>query len=385
MGSPINIAFIKYWGKTDEELIIPTNDSFSITLSTNRFRTKTSVHADPAFTEDALWLNGERVEFGSSGRLFNVLQAVRASLPSEAERSVRVHVISENNFPTAAGMASSAAGLSALAFALARLLGSKADISSLARIGSGSACRSIYGGFVKWNKGLFADGKDSIATQFVPASHWPEMRILCLVAKAEKKDIPSTRGMRLSVQNSPLMAERISTRVPQRMQAVSEAVRTRDFAAFARITMEDCEDFRAVCRSTTPCVDYWTPRSEAIVALVKAYNAHHGSTRVAYTYDAGANAFIFALQDDVPSLLAYFLHYFPTPTDRYFFEDDKLAATAAAAAVPTALRSVLPDHTPTPLDMVFESPVGAGPQVLENETPLHRPADKSGLKRCRTD
>eukprot|EP01062_Namystynia_karyoxenos_P022398 TRINITY_DN18586_c0_g1_i1.p1 TRINITY_DN18586_c0_g1~~TRINITY_DN18586_c0_g1_i1.p1 ORF type:complete len:415 (+),score=169.57 TRINITY_DN18586_c0_g1_i1:94-1245(+) len=368
--SPINIAFIKYWGKTDEELIIPTNDSFSITLSTNRFRTKTSILTGPEQERDELFLNGKRVDFGSSGRLFNVLKAVRETLPPE-KRELKVRVVSENNFPTAAGMASSAAGLSALAFGLCELFRSTANVSCLARIGSGSACRSVLGGFVKWHRGgERSDGADSVAEQFVDERYWPEMQVLCLVVKAEVKDTPSTQGMRRSVQTSPLMEERIAKRVPDRMERVSEAVKRRDFPAFAQITMDDFHDFRDVCKTTKPPINYWTARSDAIIELVKAYNGHHGAIKVAYTYDAGANAFIFTLRDELPNLLAYFLHYFPTPAERLFLEDEALHAKAQECAVPEGLRAVLPGHSPSPLELVLHSPVGEGPKVLHGAAPL---------------
>lgn len=94
----------------------------------------------------------------------------------------KIHVVSENNFPTAAGLASSASGYACLVYSLAQLYGlKKQEISDIARLGSGSACRSIYGGFVQWQKGVQLDGKDSIAVQVAPASHWPDLHVLILV------------------------------------------------------------------------------------------------------------------------------------------------------------------------------------------------------------
>ena len=361
--SPINIAFIKYWGKTDEDLIIPTNDSFSITLSTNKFRTKTSVVAGD-FASDKLWLNGEEEELGSSGRLANVLAAVRKTLPEE-QRGQRVHIVSENNFPTAAGMASSAAGLSALAFALVKLFNSPADVSVLARIGSGSACRSVLGGFVKWVQGSAADGSDCKAVQHVDEKAWPEMQVLCLVTKAEKKDVSSTSGMRRSVETSPLMAGRIAERVPERMALISEAVSKKDFETFATLTMTDCEDFRAVCRSSVPPVDYWSEKTEKIIALVKGFNNHYKRVRVAYTYDAGANAFIFTERETLPLLVAFFLHYFPTEEAALFFEDATLIEASKAAVVPEELKTLIPVYEKGTLTFVLHSTVGCGQSVLD--------------------
>eukprot|EP01063_Lacrimia_lanifica_P014166 TRINITY_DN20807_c0_g1_i1.p2 TRINITY_DN20807_c0_g1~~TRINITY_DN20807_c0_g1_i1.p2 ORF type:complete len:384 (+),score=201.82 TRINITY_DN20807_c0_g1_i1:70-1221(+) len=360
--TPINIAFIKYWGKTDEDLIIPTNDSFSITLSTDQFRTKTSVVAGEFDGKDRLWLNGEEEDLSKAGRLANVLNAVRATLPEE-QRKLAVRIVSENNFPTAAGMASSAAGLSALAFALAKLFNSPIDVSILARIGSGSACRSVLGGFVKWNKGTQKDGTDCKASQHVDEAYWPEMQVMCLVTKAEKKEISSTKGMRYAVENSPLMEGRINERVPERMAAISEAITKRDFATFGDITMVDCEDFRDVCKSSTPCVNYWTDKTEQIIALVKAFNAHAGKTVVAYTYDAGANAFIFCEKPTLAKLLAYFLHYFPTKAESLFLEDAALHAEAQKVVLEDELKNVIPAYDEGHLTFILHSPVGSGPGV----------------------
>eukprot|EP01065_Artemidia_motanka_P035968 TRINITY_DN43873_c0_g1_i1.p1 TRINITY_DN43873_c0_g1~~TRINITY_DN43873_c0_g1_i1.p1 ORF type:complete len:409 (+),score=150.52 TRINITY_DN43873_c0_g1_i1:58-1227(+) len=373
--SPINIAFIKYWGKTDEELIIPTNDSFSITLSTKKFRTRTSVAASRDYADDGLWLNGKKVEFGKSGRLYNVLKAARERLPPE-RRDLKVRVVSENNFPTAAGMASSAAGLSALAFALTQLLRVPGDVSTLARIGSGSACRSVYGGLVKWLRGS-GDGPDCVAQQFVDHKYWPELQVLCLVVKAEEKDTPSTVGMKRSVETSPAMAARVSTRVPDRMARVSDAIKARDFPTFAQITMDDFEDFREVCATTQPPINYWTDRSREIIALVNAFNGHHGGLRAAYTFDAGPNAFIFTLRSDLSALLAYLLHHFPTPTDRLFLEDESLLAAAQSAEIPEQLKQAVPGRAPSALDLVLHSPVGDGPHVLDGEEPLVDPSTGS--------
>eukprot|EP00756_Hemistasia_phaeocysticola_P045241 Hpha_TRINITY_DN18999_c0_g1::TRINITY_DN18999_c0_g1_i1::g.17595::m.17595/K01597/MVD, mvaD; diphosphomevalonate decarboxylase len=363
VASPINIAFIKYWGKRDEDRILPVNDSFSITLSTKVFRTKTSVAASADYEDDALWLNGEQVPFGKSGRLVNVLREARSRLPPESQK-LKVRVVSENNFPTAAGMASSAAGLSALAFGLHKALSVPGDVSTLARIGSGSACRSIYGGLVKWLQGSRDDGSDSIAEQFVGPQHWPELQVLCLVVKADKKETSSTAGMRQSIETSPFMAERVSKRVPQRMHQVADAIQAKDFATFAQITMEDSDDLGEVCRSTKPAINYWTERSWQIIRLVQAYNAHHGGIRACYTFDAGPNAFVFTLRDELPRLLGYILRYFPTPADNMYLEDTALFDAASKAEVPEGLTHVLEGHSPGPLQMVFHSTVGEGPVVL---------------------
>ncbi|KAG8232934.1 hypothetical protein J437_LFUL011043, partial [Ladona fulva] len=126
--------------------------------------------------------------FTSNERLIRCIQQIKKKVhdqKGEEEESIlnwRIHICSENNFPTAAGLASSAAGYACLVYALSQLYGLEGDISALARQGSGSACRSIFGGFVQWNRGQDEEeGKGSIAEQIADVSHWPEMRIVILV------------------------------------------------------------------------------------------------------------------------------------------------------------------------------------------------------------
>ena len=175
VSSPTNIAVIKYWGKRDGKLNLPINSSVSVTIDQADLCTTTTVTASASFDRDRLWLNGEEEDVDSNKRVQRVLTEVRARAGDLVEGSttlvkasewagMKVHVVSKNNFPTAAGLASSAAGYAALAFALANLHGVTekydGELSTLARIGSGSACRSLHGGFVAWDMGAAADGSD---------------------------------------------------------------------------------------------------------------------------------------------------------------------------------------------------------------------------------
>lgn len=371
VAAPINIAFIKYWGKREggEHLILPTNDSFSITLSTEPFRSKTTAVLDASLTEDELWLNGEKESVAGNPRLVHVLAAVRSTCPADRAK-LKVRVVSNNNFPTAAGMASSASGYCALACALVKVFQSTADVSVLARVGSGSACRSVYGGFVKWLQGTNADGTDCIAEQFANAAHWPEMTVLCAVVKGHKKDVSSTKGMQLSLQTSPMMPARIRDVVPARMAAVSEAVRNRDFASFAAITMSDSDDLQAVCRTTTPTIVYATDDSFQIIKLVHAFNEAKGRKVLAYTFDAGANAFLFTLRPDVPEVVALVNHYFPTPDELCAFNDPSLLRASKAVTLAPNCTALLGDYPKRPLTYLLQSPVGDGPREMSDAESL---------------
>jgi diphosphomevalonate decarboxylase len=225
------------------------------------------------------------------------LAAVRQRTSDDARRAATVHIVSRNNFPTAAGLASSAAGYACLAFTLAQAFGVResfpGELSLLARLGSGSACRSLYGGFVRWSRGEQADGLDSLASQVVDAAHWPAIRILILVVSDQRKEYSSTAGQETSVQTSELLKYRASTVVPERMRLMEAAIHARDFHAFGKLTMQDSNQFHAVCLDTYPPISYLNETSRAIIRLVHNYNHAHGHIRAAYTFDAGPNAVIF--------------------------------------------------------------------------------------------
>lgn len=156
------------------------------------------------------------------------------------------------------------------------------------------------GGYVAWAKGSAVDGSDSEAYEVAPASHWPDMRALILVASAEKKDVSSTAGMQQTVNSSALFAHRAEEVVPKRMAAMEKAVRGRDFEAFATLTMKDSNNFHACCLDTQPPIFYMNDTSRAAVRLVEAINASHpeGRCYAAYTFDAGPNAVVYYQEQD---------------------------------------------------------------------------------------
>jgi diphosphomevalonate decarboxylase len=224
----------------------------------------------------------------------------------------KIHVESENNFPTAAGLASSASGYACLVYALAQLYGlKKQEISDIARMGSGSACRSIYGGFVQWQKGVQLDGKDSIAVQIAPSTHWPDLHVLILVVNDSKKKVGSTSGMARSVLTSELIKYRVEKCVPQRVHCITQAIKDRDFSKFAEITMKDSNQFHAICLDTYPPCVYMNDVSHAIVNFVHEFNRNEGETKVAYTFDAGPNACLYLPEKYVKRVLAFFNYVLP--------------------------------------------------------------------------
>ncbi|XP_074575295.1 diphosphomevalonate decarboxylase MVD2, peroxisomal-like [Curcuma longa] len=328
--APTNIAVIKYWGKRDEALILPVNDSISVTLDPDHLSATTTVAVSPTFDRDRMWLNGQEISV-SGDRFQNCLREIRklardvedvdkgVLIRKEDWQKLHLHIASYNNFPTAAGLASSAAGFACLVFTLAKLMNVDQDhgkLSSIARQGSGSACRSLYGGFVKWTMGNDANGSDSIAVPLAPEYHWNDLVIIIAVVSSKQKEISSTSGMRDSVETSPLLQHRAQTVVPHRVQQMEEAIRNRDFASFAMLTCSDSNQFHAVCLDTRPPIFYMNDTSHRIINLVERWNKAEGSPQVAYTFDAGPNAVLISQNRNTAALLLrQLLFCFPPPPD----------------------------------------------------------------------
>lgn len=376
VAAPTNIAVIKYWGKADATYNTPINDSLSVTLDLADLRAVTTVAASPSFTHDRLWLNGvEDTGAAQNPRFRACIDGVKALSTRPDLCAMKIHVSSYNTFPTAAGLASSAAGYAALVAALAELLQAQesfdGELTTIARQGSGSACRSLYGGCVAWRAGSAA--KEWLDSKAEMVGEWPELRALILVVSAAKKDTSSTAGMRTSVETSELLKHRAEHVVPVRMAAMEKAIQEKDFAAFGQITMQDSNQFHATCLDTYPPIFYMNDVSRTIVRLVTAYNKYTGSVKAAYTFDAGPNAVIYSLESQSVELAALFLHYFPataapdylsgtTPeiVAQHTLPPDLLAACDAVANV----------HSPGQVQRMIATRSGPGPQVLTDECNL---------------
>ncbi|XP_010554524.1 PREDICTED: diphosphomevalonate decarboxylase MVD2 [Tarenaya hassleriana] len=328
--TPTNIAVIKYWGKRDEARILPINDSISVTLDPDHLCTVTTVAVSPAFDHDQMWLNGKEISLSGS-RYQNCLREIRnrAGDVEDKEKGIKIekkdweklhlHIASYNNFPTAAGLASSAAGFACLVFALSKLMNVNEDpsqLSAIARQGSGSACRSLFGGFVKWTMGNKEDGTDSLAVQLTDEKHWNDLVIIIAVVSSRQKETSSTSGMRESVETSLLLQHRARDVVPQRVLQMEEAIKNRDFASFAQLTCADSNQFHAVCLDTSPPIFYMNDTSHRLISLIEKWNRSEGSPQVAYTFDAGPNAVMIAPNRKVAvQLLQKLLFCFPPKPD----------------------------------------------------------------------
>jgi diphosphomevalonate decarboxylase len=309
------LQVIKYWGKRSTKLNLPTNSSLSVTLSQRDLCALTTASCSSAYTETCLWLNGVEQPVHTNSRLtacLSCLRALRCELESADSTlpilsKMNLHIVSENNFPTAAGLASSAAGFAALVRAIADLYvlpHSPSVLSRIARQGSGSACRSMFGGYVAWNMGEKDDGSDSLAEQVAPASHWPEMRAAILVVSAAKKGVSSTSGMQSTVATSELFIRRAKEVIPDRINRMKEAIKQKDFSTFAELTMKDSNQFHAVCLDTFPPIFYLNDISRGIIRLIEELNRIAGKTVAAYTFDAGPNAVVYYLEENKKWIMA---------------------------------------------------------------------------------
>ncbi|KAK5746477.1 diphosphomevalonate decarboxylase [Elasticomyces elasticus] len=305
--APVNIAVIKYWGKRDTKLNLPTNSSLSVTLSQDDLRTHTTASCSDSFTSETLTLNDAPQDISGARtqaclrELRTLRQKIESTDPNAPKLSqMKLKIVSQNNFPTAAGLASSAAGFAALVRSIADLYAlpsTPTELSRIARQGSGSACRSLFGGYVAWNQGSQPDGSDSVAYSVAEQAHWPEMRALILVASAEKKDVSSTSGMQATVATSTLFQHRVENVVPGRMEGMEQAIREKDFPAFADLTMKDSNNFHATCLDTSPPILYLNDTSRAAIRICNAINSstEEGKPICAYTFDAGPNAVVYYL------------------------------------------------------------------------------------------
>jgi len=286
------------------------------------------------------------------------------NISREKLQSLKIHICSENNFPTASGLASSASGFACLVYTLSQLFDIKetypGELSGIARMGSGSACRSLYGGFVKWEQGIMENGQDSIALQIVPEDYWP-LKVLILVVSAKKKIISSTSGMETSVKTSDLLRFRKQSIVPERISRMENAIRARDFETFGFETMKDSNQFHAVCADTYPPIFYMNDISKNIIYLISKYNTISKKIKAAYTFDAGPNAVIYTPPENYDEVLSLINYYFPVP-----------AGPVSHNKLPSHLENLMPKFEDG-LQSIIATKLGPGPQRLSDHYSLIDP------------
>lgn len=282
-----NIAFIKYWGNRDETLRLPQNGSISMNL--RELTTTTSIAFSPSLKQDSLFLNEREINGAALQRVSSFLDQVR----NLANSRLHARVTSVNNFPIGAGIASSAAAFAALSLAASAALGlnlTEKELSRLARLGSGSACRSVPGGFVEWMVGK--DDADSTAVSIAPADHWNLVDCIA-VTQTSHKPVGSTEGHALA-SSSPLQAARLAD-TPRRLDLCRQAIEQRNFPALANIVEQDSTIMHAVMMTSTPPLFYWEDSSLRIMKHVAAWRA--AGLPACYTLDAGSNVHVITLPE----------------------------------------------------------------------------------------
>ncbi len=289
-----NIAFIKYWGNRDDALRLPSNGSISMNL--DGLSTRTTVAFSASTRTDKLFLNKKPVHGPGLDRVSAMLDLVRGM----AGMDQRAEVLSENNFPSGAGIASSASAFAALALSASKAAGldlSERELSRLARRGSGSASRSIPGGFVEWQAG--AGDEDSIAFSIASAQHWSLVDCVAIVSSAHKK-IGSSEGHAIAG-TSPLQAARVAD-APRRLDLCRHAILERDFEALASIVELDSDMMHAVMMTSSPALHYWQPASMAVIKAVRQWRGE--GSPACYTVDAGANVHVICPEKDANEIAA---------------------------------------------------------------------------------
>ena len=291
-----NIAFVKYWGKRDGKLNLPNNSSISMTLSEEKLNTTTSVAFSAKLTEDVMFINGERQDIASpaAAEKSKFIQDILSLMKERAGMREHALVVSQNSFPTGSGIASSASGAAALSFLLANALKldmQQKEISVIARRISGSACRSMYGGLVKWQRGELDDGSDSYAFQIADKDHWPELMDIVAIVDPGKKKVSSSEGHALTMKTSELYEARPRT-AERHASAIEDAIKRRDFNEMAYNIMKDSNNMHATMLDTWPPIMYLTDVSREIIYSVHELNTAAGENIAAYTFDAGSNAHI---------------------------------------------------------------------------------------------
>lgn len=289
--APANIALCKYWGKRNETLHLPETSSLSISLGTLGAWTWIS----PA-CRDRVVVHGTPLPPAHpfARRLLRYLDLFRQGT------SLHFHVTTCSNLPIGAGLASSAAGFAALVLALDRLFGWELcgrELSILARLGSGSACRSIHRGFVRWERGHAEDGSDSFARPlpFV----WPALRVGLCIVSTEEKAIGSSAAMRHSAETSPRYAAWLR-RVPGDLSRIEAALADGDFDRLGQTAEANALAMHAVLHAARPPIRYWTAQSVALLERVRSLR-RDGLSLYA-TIDAGPNVKLLFQAEDTEQI-----------------------------------------------------------------------------------
>lgn len=303
-----NVALIKYWGKRDAVLNLPATGSISLTLRGLTTRTHVRFAAGAG---DSIILNGVQADASTTSKAVRVLDVLR----QRAGTQLGAVVDSVNDFPTGAGLASSASGFAALAVAATHALGltiAYEELSGIARLGSGSAARSLFGGFVEMQRGSRSDGSDAVATQLSEGRDWP-IEVIVVVTSVRAKSVQSTAGMEHTRKTSPFWQSWLDTAADD-LENMRAAVFARDLDAVGTLAEHSCLKMHALALAAQPGLVYWNGTTVTIIEMVR--DLRRQGLHVYFTIDAGPQVKVLC-----------------APRDR-------VAVKAALAAVPGVVRLI---------------------------------------------
>lgn len=284
-----NLAFVKYWGKKDEVLRLPTNASLSVSLS--GMTTVTTVEFQPNLTADEITINGDLLDSLPASKAVKHLDRVRTLAGSQQYAKV----VSQNSFPTGTGLSSSASGFAALSAAAAVAIGlnlSEKELSILARHGSGSACRSIPAGFVEWKDG--DSSESSYSETLFPADYW-DVSFVVAVVSDKPKHIPTSEGQE-TARTSPFFAPRLS-HMNQKISDAKRFLKAKDFTALGELVEAEALELHAVMLTQKPALIYWTAGTISLMQLCQHWR-ENGEIEAYFSVNTGQDIYFMIRRAD---------------------------------------------------------------------------------------
>lgn len=290
--APSNIAFVKYWGRKDEQLRLPTNGSLSMNLS--NLSTTTTVEFSSQYREDFVLIDNQQNE-SERLRVIAHLERIR----TRCHLSTKAKVVSLNSFPSGTGLSSSASGFAALTLAASKAIGlslSEKEMTILARQGSGSACRSIPDGFVEWKDGDASE--ESYAYSLFPSTHWDLVDVVAVVS-SEKKEISTSEGQRRA-ESSPFMSVRQQS-MSEKLERAKHLLTMKQFATFGELIEREALEMHAVMLTSWPSLIYWTPGTLQVMKLVQQWRTEH--VDVYFTINTGQDIHLICQSNTVDTVV----------------------------------------------------------------------------------
>src|SRR3989338_7037659 len=290
-----NIALIKYWGKRDEKLILPQNSSISMTC--DGMSTITTVEFSDNYKKDSIIINDEELKKDEKKTIDHIDRIRKLAGIKE-----RTRIVSNNNFPTAAGLASSASGFAALTLAAATAAGLKLgekELTILTRLGSGSASRSICAGFAEWHKGSKKNGSDSFSESIADKNYWHQFRMITTIVTEAKKKVSSRAGMAQTVKTSPLYKGWLDS-VEEDLANMRSGIKKRNFSLVGLTAENNCLKMHATMMTTKPPIIYWIPATIEIIQHVHAWREE--GLECYFTIDGGPQVKVICLEKDAKEL-----------------------------------------------------------------------------------